>query len=236
MVRNLVLGAFALILGFWSYIFYERTTEHDRALQVRDERIAELTSTVEAQTAEIQRREVARQLMRLNHRIARIEVLEQAEVPGKAGTYETTVLFTELHPNGAPIGEGQTITIEGRQLYIDTHVVKFEDDFVEQGDELRGTSVCLFQRLFSDTVAPKDGVPLDAAKTHPLPFQGDQLPDPVYAELFERIWDYANNPDEAAKLGVRAIHGDAPSIEARPGRTYQVELRQSDGLSIRAID
>ena len=38
----------------------------------------------------------------------------------------------------------------------------------------------------------------------------------------------------AAEKGVRAIHGEAPFIEVRPGRSYKVELRASGGLSIRA--
>jgi hypothetical protein len=29
------------------------------------------------------------------------------------------------------------------------------------------------------------------------------------------------------------MHGEAPSIELRPGKTYRVELRASGGLTIR---
>ena len=147
---------------------------------------------------------------------------------------ETEVLFTELDDAGEPIGEGVPMTVRGTRLYVDGLVIKFEDDYVEQGDELRGTSVCLFQRLFSDEVAPEDGVVIDAKNPHPLPFRGDMLPDPLYQQLFERIWDYANDPEAAKRLGVRAIQGEAPSIEARPGKTYRVELRQSGGMTIRA--
>ena len=60
------------------------------------------------------------------------------------------------------------------------------------------------------------------------------MPDPLYTQLFEKIWDYANDPEEASRLGVRAIQGEAPSIEARPGKTYRIELRQSGGMTIRA--
>lgn len=248
MLRNLVLGSFAVIAAFWSYFFYDKSSETRRALEERDSRIAQLETdnglqagqiaeqleTIVKQVAEIDRLELARQLLRLDHRIARIKVIRQGPAADGSGAIETEIVFSELDDQGNPIGEGEPMTIRGTRLYIDGLVIKFEDDYVEQGDQLRGTSICLFQRLFSDVVAPEDGIVIDANYPHPLPFQGDNLPDPLYHQLFERIWDYANDPEAAAKLGVRAIQGEAPSIEAREGKTYRVELRQSGGMTIRA--
>lgn len=248
MFRNLVLGAFAAIAGFWSYYFYDRSTEHERQLVERDERIARLETDVavqadrieeqdveiERQSAEIDRLELARALLRLDHRIAKIEVVRQGPADDGSGGMETEVNFMELGDDGEPLGPGVPMTIKGTRIYIDGLVVKFEDEYIEEGDHLRGTSVCLFQRLFSDQVSPENGIAIDAKFPHPLPFDGDNLPDPLYSHLFEKIWDYANDPEAAAKLGVRAIQGEAPSIEARAGKTYRVELRQSGGMTIRA--
>lgn len=254
MVRNLILGTFAAITAFWSYQLYDYTSEQRREIEQRDAQIASLETDVqrgleeiahkdaqiehqaaeiEEQAAEIDRLELARQLLRLDHRVATIEVLRQGPAEDGSGQKETEILFTELDDAGRPIAEGEAITIKGTRLYLDGLVIKFEDDYVEQGDHLRGTSVCLFERLFSDAVAPENGVPIDSKYRHPLPFRGDDLPDPLYGALFERIWDYANDPEAAAALGVRAISGEAPSIEARPGKTYRVELRQSGGMTIR---
>ena len=248
MLRNIVLGAFAAIAAFWSYFFYDKSTESRRALQERDQRIAQLETdnglqaerivrqeaTITEQEAEIEALELARELLRLDHRIARIEVVRQGPAADGSGRVETEVVFHELDDAGNPIGEGEPMTIQGTRLYVDGLVIKFDDDYVERGDVLRGTSVCLFQRLFSDEVAPENGIAIDSKYPHPLPFRGDRLPDPLYTQLFERIWDYANDPEEAARLGVRAIQGEAPSIEAREGQTYRVELRQSGGMTIRA--
>ena len=255
MVRNLIMGTFAAIAAFWSYQFYDHTSEQRRELEQRDARIASLETDVqqsleaiarkdaqierqaaelERQAAELDRLELARQLLRLDHRVATIEVLRQGLAEDGSDQMETEILFTELNDAGDPIADAEPITIKGTRLYLDGLVIKFEDDYVEQGDHLRGTSVCLFERLFSDSVAPENGVPIDSRYRHPLPFRGDDLPDPLYGALFERIWDYANDPEAAAALGVRAISGEAPSIEARPGKTYRVELRQSGGMTIRA--
>ena len=94
--------------------------------------------------------------------------------------------------------------------------------------------VCLLQRMFSEELAPDEGVALDSVNQHPLPFTGDDLPDPLYQDLFERVWDYANDPAAAERLGVRAIQAEAPSVEARAGQTYRLELRQSGGMTLRA--
>lgn len=248
MLRNLVLGSFAAIAAFWSYFFWDRSTEHKRQLDERDARIAvlvtdvavrdqtiqEQAATIETQIEEIQRLELARQLLRLDHRVASIRVVRQGPSADGSGEVETEVVFTELDDAGEPIGEGEPMTIRGTRLYIDGLVIKFDDNYVESGDALRGTSVCLFQGLFSDKVSPEEGIKIDSKFPHPLPFQGDKLPDPLYTQLFEKIWDYANDPAAAEQLGVRAIQGEAPSIEARPGKTYRVELRQSGGMTIRA--
>ncbi|MFT5731959.1 MAG: putative coiled-coil protein SlyX [Planctomycetota bacterium] len=247
MLRNLVLGSFAAIAAFWSYFFWDRSTDHLRELGERDSRIAvleidvavkdqkigEQAETITLQTEEIQRLELAKQLLRLDHRVASIRVVRQGPSLDGSGVVETEIVFTELNDSGEPIGEGESMVIKGTRLYIDGLVIKFEDDYIEAGDALRGTSVCLFQGLFSDKVSPENGIKIDSKVPHPLPFQGDNLPDPLYTHLFEKIWDYANDPVEARRLGVRAIQGEAPSIEARPGKTYRVELRQSGGITIK---
>ena len=184
-------------------------------------------------------------------RIARIEVLRQGP-PGEdtaagdaaagdaAGgnaepaATETTVRFTELDAEGGPIGPPKELTIPGTRLYVEGIVVKFGDEYVEEGDPLRGTSIYLLQRLFSEEMAPEDGLELDSVNQHPLPFTGDDLPDPLYRDLFQRVWDYANDPEAAERIGVRAIQAEAPSMEVRPGRTYRLELRQSGGMTLRA--
>ena len=50
--------------------------------------------------------------------------------------------------------------------------------------------------------------------------------------LWARFWDYANDPELAREKGVRAAHGEAPSIQLRPGKSYRVELRASGGISV----
>ena len=54
--------------------------------------------------------------------------------------------------------------------------------------------------------------------------------------IWSEFWNIANDPRQAEELGIRAAHGEAPSIKVRPGKSYLIHLRASDGLSITPED
>jgi hypothetical protein len=234
-VLVLILGALTGIAGWWTLVVREWRYGHVLELEQRDGQIAALRGTLAERDATIQQLETSLFLLKVDRRVARIEVLAQEELAGEPGTLLTRVLFVELGDDGEPLGAGKEIELVGSKIYLETLVIKFEDDYVEGGDFLRGASVCLFQRMFSENQAPRDGTEIDAVGVHPHTYgggDGDGEADVFYAELWQRFWDYANDPDAAAAKGVRAIHGEAPFVEARPGKIYEVELRASGGLSI----
>lgn len=260
-LRTGLLGVIVLIAGWWTLFLRGKLGDHESELQERDDRITELVShvserdtriqqldetivdqtaqieeldaTVQAQAEEIEALAAALDFLKVDHRLAKIEVLEQTPREDEPGKYRTRVRFTEYDPAGEPIGEGREIEVDGKLVYLETLVVKFDDSYVEDGDVLRGSSICIFKRLFGEDQKPSEGEPLDAAGVQPLVYTGDN-PNPFHRMLWERFWDYANDPDFSAAQGVRAIHGEAPFMEMRPGKTYRVELRASGGLTIQA--
>lgn len=203
-------------------------------LQERTAEIARLETVVAEKERAIQALDLANRLLKVSHRVARIEVLAQgapAETPERV---RTTVRFTELGADGEPLAPGQELTLAGKTVYVEALVIQFEDRYVEQGDALRGTSLCFFRRLFGENQSPSEGPPLDTAGQQPLVYGGDTGADPVHRALWERFWDYANDPALARELGVRALQGEAPFIEARLGQSYRLELRASGGLVLEA--
>lgn len=262
LVRTLLLGGVLLIAGWWTWFLRDKLGDGERRLaqsqaqlevlaqdlSEREARIDELGRTIAsrdatieaqgvelaAQAAEILALDAALELLKVDHRLAEIRVLEQGSDPD--GSVFTRVLFVELDPGGEPLGEGIEAVVRGRTVYVETLVIKFDDHYVESGDALRGTSICLFRRLFGEDQRPTDGVPIDTAGQQPLVYAGDEPPPPLHRDLWNRFWEYANDPELANEHGVRAIHGEAPFIELRPGRTYRVELRASGGLTIRTLD
>lgn len=193
-------------------------------LSVAGERITELEDVVEEL-------KLALQFVKVDHRLARLTVVGQTPA-GPAGPLTTRVRFQEVGPEGAPLAEAKVFELEGRVAYIDALVIKFEDAYVERGDVWRGTSICLFRRIFSENQRPEDGFPLDPTGKRPAPY-ADETDEGADRELWLRFWDYANDAVLAEQMGVRAVHGEAPYIELRPGKSYRIELRASGGLSIR---
>lgn len=246
------LVGFVLIAGWWTLFLRGKLNEQRDALAERDaviaeredaiaaleernaaqtERIAALGREVEAQARRIQELEAAVRLLKIDHRLARIEVLGRDTDADGATT--TRLRFVELGGEGKPIGPGQELAVRGRRVYVESLVVKFGDEYVEAGDFLRGTSVCLFRRVFGEDQKPSEGAPLEVQGRRPRVYAGDQEPDPFYDDLWEHFWRYANDPEAGAARGVRAMHGEAPFTEVQPGKSYLLELRASGGLSIR---
>lgn len=243
-----LLTALTGIAGWWTYMVREEVLGNELEIERQQGVISELEVELDSSRAAVRelgveveekRRRILEletrlSLLKVDHRVGRIEVVDQGPDPSDPDGVLTTVRFTEYGRDGEALGPGQEITLAGKKIYIETLVIKFEDDYVEAGEFLRGTSLCLFRRVFSEAVAPQDGDEIDESGSHPYAYAGSDGEDErFHAELWERFWDYANDPEAAAAKGVRAIHGEAPFVEARPGATYRVELRSSAGLSIR---
>lgn len=259
--RTVVLLALVLLAGWWTLMLKTRLAANERTLaqrtaeleaartdlEQRRNEIRELGTELEERAAEVARLanvvaeqeralealELANRLLKVTHRLARIEVLAQSAAAASEGV-RTTLRFTELGVDGEPLAPGRELIVEGKLVYVEALVIQFEDRYVEQGDALRGSAIALFRRLFGENQSPSEGVPLDPAGQLPLVYGGDTTVDPLHRALWERFWDYANDPVLAQELGVRALQGEAPFIEARVGRSYRLELRASGGLVIQA--
>lgn len=199
----------------------------------KEEQIKTLNTDLQSKRQQIEQLEAALSLLKIDHRVARLEVVEQGPDPADATRQLTTVRFAELGPEGEALGDAQLFTLVGTKAYIEASVIKFEDRYVEQGDVLRGTSIVLFRRLFGEYQNPSDGFPLDTSGSRPAAYDRGSVMSPFERRLWADFWDYANDPQKARGAGVRATHDEAPSIELRLGKTYRIELRASDGLSIR---
>ncbi|NUQ62135.1 MAG: hypothetical protein HUU20_06585 [Pirellulales bacterium] len=200
-------------------------------VQEKAARIVVLNEDLKVKQKEIDRLQIALKLLKVDHRVAQISVLSQQ---GSAATDDLTTKFSfvELNENGQPLDNPRVFTVEGDLIYLDAWVVKFSDQYVELGDSLRSTSVCLFRRVFGETQQPSQGFALDQPKSQPVAYRNGGKPTQFEQELWDRFWDYANNPAMAKSAGVRAAHGEAPSIKLVPGKRYRVELRSSGGLSV----
>ena len=184
---------------------------------------------LELSEAEVRALDSAIRLLKVDRRLARVEILKREETPEGP---RTQFSFSEVGADGKPVGAPQILTVAGTRIYFEALVIKFDDTYVEAGDFLRGASVCLFQRVFGDRQAPEHGIALETRGKRPQAYSSDSKPDPFYDELWDHFWAYAEDPEAARAKGVRALHGEAPFIEASPGRSYRIVLRASGWLTI----
>jgi len=239
MISVLVLALVALVgVGGWfGYRAYDARQRAAEAIQQKladqEAQIARLENDLAARLAQIESLETANRLLKVDHRIAQLDVLSQ-QGTAEAGDLVTRVAFVEVDEHGKPLDRARVFNVAGDVVYIDAWVVKFSDEYVEQGDALRSTSICLFRRLFGESQQPKDGFELDPVGARPAAYGLGKEVSPMEKDLWSRFWQYANDPATARKAGVRAAHGEAPSIKLMPGRRYKILLRASGGLTIAA--
>jgi hypothetical protein len=120
-------------------------------------------------------------------------------------------------------------------VYVDALVIKFEDEFVTAGDALKGRSLLLFRRIFGDRHRPVEAHVLDREGQMPQVYAAERAPSAFERELWAQFWMLANDPAEARRRGVRALHGEAVSTRLRPGAIYGVTFRSTGELTIQPI-
>lgn len=244
-VRTFLVAAILGGLSIAGYLLYDRINGADRELRDTKEELAEYQTKLgeaeeligglkvdnAAKAQQISRLEMAMQLLKTDKRLARLDVLEQGIDP-ESGKVKTKIEFTELSPNGDPIGKPRQFEIEGEVVYLDNWVVKFEDAYVEQADLAKGTSLALFRRVFGEYQSPAEGFLIDEVGAMPQAYSRGGQPSEFEQEIWDDFWTFANDSEAAKKKGIRAAHGEALSMKVEEGRSYRVILRASDGLSI----
>jgi cell division protein FtsB len=192
--------------------------------------IAALKVEVEEQARQIEQLDTSLRLLKVNHRIARLSVIGQ-QTDTETGQIFSDIEFVELDEDEKPLSEPKRFRIEGDVIYIDNWIVKFDDKYVEQADIDRSTSLVLFRRIYGEFQEPREGFPLDEIGSRP-PAYGRTAMSEFEKRIWDDFWNIANDEEQAQKLGIRAAHGDAPFIKVKKGKSYKVQLRASDGLSI----
>ncbi len=217
--------------------YRERVDQLAADLALREQTLADHARTIgtlqgqlRTRDAEIDRLEVAMRLMTVDRRVARLTVVDQQRDP-ETGRLRSGLEFVELDPAGAALHDPRRFEFEGDVVFVDSWVVKFDDRYLQEADLSRGTSLVLFRRLFGEHQKPLEGFVLDEVGATPRVY-GTGGDSETERQIWAQFWTIANDPRRADELGIRAAHGEAPSIRLRPGKSYLLQLRASDGLSI----
>jgi len=195
---------------------------------VNDARQVALIRELEAEKAELQRI-VGR--LKTDRRVARLLVAGQDRDPQGRIT-QSHLEFKELAGDGGTL-VAQSFDVPGDFVYVDALVVRFTDEYVERGDALRGHSLHLFRRVFGENQPPSEGPVLDRAGTIPAAYRTRANPGAFEEKLWGLFWEYASNPEAAAKAGVRVAQGEAVYQRVRAGQLWQLATRADGGLEFK---
>ena len=136
------------------------------------------------------------------------------------GKLFTTMKFVETARNNKleKILEKE-YTIEGDIIHFDALIVKFSNKMVMDGRE---KALYLWRRVYGETMAPENGLPIEAAGLGPQRYKDLFRNLPMkHKELFwSNIWDLANNPDNLQEYDIQAIYGNVVYSKLVPGLIY----------------
>jgi hypothetical protein len=145
------------------------------------------------------------------------EIISQEKRNGKLFT---TMKFVETARNNKleKILEKE-YTIEGDIIHFDALIVKFGNKMVMDGRE---KALYLWRRVYGETMAPENGLPIEAAGLGPQRYKDLFRNLPIkHKELFwSNIWDLANNPDNLQEYDIQAIYGNVVYSKLLPGLIY----------------
>ncbi len=248
-LRTLLFGVLVIgasIAGWKGYAIYnepqiklaEKQTEVDqlqKKLSAREEELLQVASDLEKKSEQLDRAETSMRLLKLNHRIARLRVIDQQKA-ADSNRVTTTIEFYEVDEAGFAIDDRRReFTLEGDRVYVECLVVKFEDKYIEEADLQRSTAICLFQRIFGEYQNPEDGFLLDEVGSSLSSFAGSDKVSEFEQSIWDDFWEIAGDRKKAAAIGIRAAHADAPSTRVRNGVTYELELRSTGEFTLRPL-
>ncbi len=229
-LRSIVAMFVATVVGAAGYLGYNSYFDNE----LKQQKIEELNKELEKSQREVERLNTAMRLLKVDHRLAQLRFVKQErDVPGDDRTLRTTLEFVEVDDEGRELEKPRQFTIHGDEVWVEAWVISFLDEYVEQGDLLRGTSICLFKSLFTKSHSERDDFPLEAVGSRPAAYSRGSEISELERELWGHFWDYAMDPDKAAEKGVRVANPQAVAARLRDGLRYTIELRASGGLSVK---
>jgi hypothetical protein len=235
-----LLGAlgYAGCVGYQTYVVPAQEAKVAKAeLAKMNERYDELHRNFELKSAENERLTTAVKLLKVDRRLANVDIVATGKEEN--GDPYMDVEFYEVSGEGKKIGETRSFRLKGDELYVSTWVAQFEDRYVETGDLIRGSSLCVFKRIWGNLDGPNGGFALDNPDANdggvPVFYENESPATALERKIWTDFWSVSNDPQKQKELGIRTSSGIAPFIQIARGQTYQYELRSSGGPSVKPL-
>jgi len=240
-VRTSMMAAILGCVGYGGYFGYNNyikpSAEAKQAmvdLAEYKEKFAEQEEALKETAEKNAKLQTAMKLLKIDRRVAHLKVLEKGI--DENGEEFLKVRFTEVDGAGEVIGSPRDYTLLGKMFFIDCLIVKFKDEYIEQADALREASMFTFKSIYGDAQKPQDGFPLDIETGDKAPgIYGNTERTRFEEKIWNDFWTISNDAHQQDELGIRAIHGQANYLPPEEGRTYEITIRSSGGVGLKAL-
>lgn len=172
--------------------------------------------------------------LKIDRRIAHVTVLKKSK--DEKGAF-MEVRFSEVDDQNKAIGADRNFTIRGEKFYVDGWGVSFEDNYLKQADELRGTSFYVFKSIYGDLERPSKGQRLDVAteQSNVPGIYSDKTKLEFEQKVWSDFWGVIDDQTRQRNLGIRAVHGLAICLSPSKGQTYQVEIAANGRMKLTVL-
>jgi len=125
-------------------------------------------------------------------------------------------------------------TIEGDVIHFDALIIKFDDQMVMDG---KARALYLWRRVYGEKMTPEEGYPIEVPGAEPRRYRDLLKVLPIeHQELFwSNIWDLANNPEQLAQHGIKAIYGNVIYSQLREGLIYVFKIGPTGHLYVEDV-
>jgi hypothetical protein len=178
--------------------------------------------------------EEKKQLQQIVQRLESEKRVADVLVSGRktvAGVAQTTLLFVEYDRQGRPL-PARTFTVKGTQVHFDAMVIKFDRDFVEKDDPLRGHSIALFTRVYGDCQTPQQAAAIDEPGAIPAVYRGSTEANEFESELWKNFWRLAEDSEYRKQHGVRIANGQGLWGPFEAEKLYTITIESAGGLNL----
>lgn len=200
----------ALTLGGGLYV-YQFTT----AFQKETKMLKEIVNRLTAET-----------------RIAEVLVTEVKFDPLVA-KHQTTLKFLEYDIRGRPMMP-RYFSFYGNVIQFQSLVVRFKDDLIKSGDDLKGKSVYLFWKAFYLDGASTQEYEITKVNAIPQGYKLEHQENTLEGVFWEKFWRYALDPKVAHGFGIKNAQIEAPGTKFVPGMVYTLNIEHDGGIRIDA--
>ncbi|MFH1458433.1 MAG: hypothetical protein ABIG31_04620 [Candidatus Omnitrophota bacterium] len=163
-------------------------------------------------------------------RIAQVLVTKVQSDPETLKSF-TTIKFLEYDSQLNPL-PAKYFTFSGNIIQFQSLVIRFDDDYVKQAHPLKGKSAYLFMRAFSLTDEGPEIFDINKVNEVPAGYRVDKARNVFEEQLWRRFWNYALEPKEAKKIGIKNAQIEAPGSKFIPGMLYTLKIEHDGGMRI----